>query len=93
MESVCVYAVSTRCLQIIGIAMTLDEIDIHKPDTDMLCIPLFSCDFPWKEMVGVTGIEPVKNIDTHATKCNRIVIHAHILVNSLSAGIHLYPLS
>ena len=45
------------------------------------------------EMVGVTGIEPVKNIDTHATKCNRIVIHAHILVNSLSADIYLYPLS
>jgi len=54
---------------------------------------LFSCNFLKSEMVGVTGIEPVKNIDTHATKCNRIVIHAHILVNSLSADIYLYPLS
>jgi len=66
---------------------------MHKHDAGMRHIPLYSCIFLKGEMVGVTGIEPVKNIDTHATKCNRIVIHAHILVNSLSADIYLYPLS
>jgi len=66
---------------------------MHKHDAVMCHNRLYSCIFPEDEMVGVTGIEPVKNIDTHATKCNRIVIHAHILVNSLSADIYLYPLS
>ncbi len=56
-------------------------------------IPQFSCYFFKGEMVGVTGIEPVKNIDLCATKCNRTVTHAHILVNSLSVSIRQYPLS
>ena len=39
--------------------MILGEIETHKDDADMRRIPLYSCIFLEKEMVGVTGIEPV----------------------------------
>ena len=50
---------SALCLQSADILMILGEIEILKHDTEMVFIPLYLCDFLRKEMVGVTGIEPV----------------------------------
>ena len=50
---------SAPCLQSADILGILGEIEMYKHDATMRHIPLYSCIFLEKEMVGVTGIEPV----------------------------------
>ena len=50
---------SALCLQSADILMILDKIEMHKHDAAMRHIKLYLFIFLEKEMVGVTGIEPV----------------------------------
>ena len=50
---------SALCLQSADILMILGEIEMHKHDAEIRRISLYPCIFLEKEMVGVTGIEPV----------------------------------
>ena len=54
-----VCTMSALCLQSADILMILGGIEMHKQGATMRRITLYSCIFLEKEMVGVTGIEPV----------------------------------